>query len=136
MDPRPIDADPDSATAIVPSVPGSVPATRAFLVGMLRGWSVRPEAVDDAALLATELITNAVTHGEGAVTLAVEVDGDDLRVAVTDHGVGRPSPKEPTVDGEHGRGLWLVQAMSRDWGTTRHSSPDGTTVWFELSVVG
>lgn len=126
---------PHDATAMVPACAESVPATRAFLVALLRGWDISSDDVDDAALLVTELVTNAIEHGKGAVTVQLSVLSGVLHVAVTDHGAHIPHQLEADLDAEGGRGLWLVEAVAVAWGTTPLGTVTGKTVWFELRVV-
>ncbi|WP_019873589.1 SpoIIE family protein phosphatase [Sporichthya polymorpha] len=91
--------------------------------------------LDEALLLTTELVTNALVHGGTAVDLQVEVDDDRLRVEVSDRGDGRVlMGATPGDDREGGRGIWLVDALSSAWGT--RNSPAGKTVWFELGKPG
>lgn len=87
--------------------------------------------LDEALLLTTELVTNALVHGGTEVELVVEVEELRLKVEVSDRGDGRVlMATAPSEEREGGRGIWLVDALATVWGT-RHS-PDGKTVWFEL----
>lgn len=82
-------------------------------------------------LLASELITNAVRHGEGTVDVTLVRDGATLRIAVTDGGRGLPAPGAPGEGSVTGRGLLLVAALSDTWGV-EHPSGGGTCVWFTV----
>jgi anti-sigma regulatory factor (Ser/Thr protein kinase) len=85
------------------------------------------ERLDAAALLISELVTNAVLHGEGPIGLTIDVDGRGARFTVSDHGGGRPAVRDdPGPDG--GWGLRLVSQIARRWGV----EPGRTRVWFEL----
>ena len=86
-----------------------------------------PERLDAAVLLVSELVTNALVHGEGEILLELGMDGDVLRVEIGDRGRRAPHIREdPGADG--GWGLRLVEAMARRWGVR-----DGaTSVWFEI----
>ncbi len=88
--------------------------------------------VEDAALLVTELASNALRHGGPGVDLWVRpLAGGGLRVEVVDgHATALPVVRTPELDAEGGRGLLIVQALARDWGTDRLSA--GKCVWFEL----
>ena len=90
------------------------------------------DITETAALLTSELVTNAVTHGNGSPRLEIEVQSALLRVTVTDTGVGAPGRvvAAPLL-AETGRGLVLVDALSARWGTNP-VDPRGKSVWFEL----
>jgi anti-sigma regulatory factor (Ser/Thr protein kinase) len=89
--------------------------------------------LDEALLLTTELVTNALIHGGTEVELEVAVEGKTLRVQVSDRGDGRVLiPDIPSEEREGGRGIHLVDALASAWGT-RHSA-QGKTVWFELGT--
>ena len=86
---------------------------------------------DTAILVVSELVTNAVRHGQGKpVGLRVTNSAHELRVEVTD---GSPTParlREAGEVAESGRGLLLVSAVSKEWGV----SPDGTMTWCSLAI--
>ena len=100
-------------------------------------WAERTGCdADDAALLVTELASNALRHGGPGVDLWVRpCAGGGLRVELID---GRadalPRLRRPEADEEGGRGLLIVAALARDWGTGRLSA--GKCVWFELAPAG
>lgn len=84
----------------------------------------------DAALMASELVANAIVHGGPPVTLRLAVGEAGLRCEVTDRG-GRGSARTRAAgDAEHGRGLLIVAALASGHGLQR--TPGGTTAWFEL----
>ena len=89
--------------------------------------------LDDALLLVTELVANAVRHGEGPVTLALTRDHGRLRVEVTDASPRRPRPRDRGVEAESGRGLQIVDVLATRWGSEPAGSA-GKTVWFELDT--
>jgi anti-sigma regulatory factor (Ser/Thr protein kinase) len=88
------------------------------------------DLLDDAELLATELVNNAVVHALSDVTLSVSRRPAALRVEVTDVGPGMLLPSQPGTEATHGRGLMLVDTLSAAWGTA--ISDESKTVWFEL----
>ena len=100
---------------------------------MIRG--LRPllgaERTEDATLLVSELVTNAVRYGSGPVELHVEA-GEDRRgrFTISDAGGGEtPALRETGGSAGGGYGLHLVDRIADDWGVT-HASMH---VWFDLS---
>lgn len=108
----------------VPRTSTSPRVARRFVAGLLGDDS----RADDAALLVSELVTNAIQHAGSDAEIAVELDGRRLRVEVTDASPARPALREPTATG--GRGLRLVEALADRWGVTTRRG--GKVVWFEL----
>ncbi|WTW98798.1 ATP-binding protein [Streptomycetaceae bacterium NBC_01309] len=87
---------------------------------------------DDAVLLTSELVTNALRHATGAPELRISLSGNDLRLEVFDGGHGIPSPRTAEDRDTDGRGLWLVDRMATRWGFDR---AHGTkSVWCELAL--
>ncbi len=128
----PVEEGPLGAGVEVPDRLDSIPATRAFLTRLLDGWGVTSEVIDDASLLTSELMSNAVKHGLGVVNLRIEVNDGLLHVGV--HDDGQAAPVVCAADGSDsgGRGMWIVQSLSRDWGSDPDTVDPGKTVWFEL----
>ena len=105
---------------------------RRFVGESARG--LPPDLIGDAELLVSELVSNAVRHGRPEITLRVSLDPPLIGVAVHDDGaavpdteVVRPEPSAPS-----GRGLYLVDQVSSDWGVTPSDPPPGKTVWFRI----
>jgi anti-sigma regulatory factor (Ser/Thr protein kinase) len=134
MDDRPSGADaaPLDADVQVPDRPDSVPAARAFLTRLLDGWGVRAEVIDDASLLTSELMSNAVEHGSGVVNLEIEVKDGLLHVGVHDDGGEEPVVRDVSGSSTDGRGMWIVQSLAKNWGSESTEGASGKTVWFEL----
>ncbi len=114
----------------------SVRRARHWLVQTMEGW--RLEAGSDvAALVATELVTNAIRHGEGARHLELSLQEDLLRLSVSDRSPRSPRHAVPDRPGtglsEGGRGLVLIEALSAGWGY--QPCAGGKQVWCELRVV-
>src|SRR6266487_2888137 len=87
--------------------------------------------VDDVALLASELATNAVLHGARPIAVAVEAGGHRLRVEVSDAAPALPVELDLGPEIENGRGLAIVEAVADEWGAERVAG-DGKVVWAEL----
>ena len=87
----------------------------------------------DAELLVSELVTNALRHGRGEITVCARVDDDRLLVEVIDAGTGFASElRNADFDEVGGWGLDIVDEVSSRWGVY-----EGTThVWFELERSG
>jgi anti-sigma regulatory factor (Ser/Thr protein kinase) len=91
-----------------------------------------PRLVTNAALLVSELMTNAVKYGTGPIELRLQApEPGTLRCEVADHGAGfTPVARARPRTDVGGWGLYLVEALASSWGVR-----DGSThVWFELSA--
>ncbi|MGW0086242.1 ATP-binding SpoIIE family protein phosphatase [Streptomyces sp. NPDC003393] len=108
--------------------------TRERLRNWLAAWELS-ELADTAELLTSEVVTNALVHGDSDVNVHVRRYGTLLRVEVRD---SDPRPAEPVTlpraedQAEGGRGLLIVSALASAWGNS--PSGRGKTVWFELEV--
>ncbi|MCW5249385.1 MULTISPECIES: ATP-binding protein [unclassified Streptomyces] len=115
--------------------PGSPAQARRLTRDRLTGWAVGEDTRDTAALVVSELVTNAIVHTASAHIVCELHDDDDLvRIAVRDEGCapGRPQPSaDRQPEDEHGRGLLLVDALCEAWGAHEHGP--GLLVWAELT---
>lgn len=104
---------------------------RDFVRAALVDWGLA-SLVDTAMLLASEVVTNAVVHGQAPSTLRVERVGAGVHVSVTDagRGVAHRGPARPGVAGGHG--LSLVATLATRWGSGNVDA--GHEVWFDLQV--
>jgi anti-sigma regulatory factor (Ser/Thr protein kinase) len=102
---------------------------RGQLRELLDGSALRT-VLDEAQLLVTELVNNAVVHARSDVLVRVDEQPGALRVAVSDRGQGRWRRRPAPPDATSGRGLLLVEALADTWGTAIEG--DTKTVWFEL----
>jgi anti-sigma regulatory factor (Ser/Thr protein kinase) len=110
--------------------PRSAGEARRAVQASLSSWAV-DDFSDDAALLVTELVTNAVRHVGSEVEVSVVLRPDALRVEVSDFSpVGAVEAISASSDAEGGRGLAIVEGLASRWGVITHSA--GKTVWFEL----
>jgi anti-sigma regulatory factor (Ser/Thr protein kinase) len=90
---------------------------------------------DDVRLLVTELVTNAIRHGEGAsgVVMYLAESVGRVRIEVCDGGEGFGFSRAARPDGAvGGLGLRLLDLTADRWGI---AGDDGTCVWFELDLV-
>lgn len=110
-----------------------IPHARHWAGEQARAHGVGLRAVRTIELLATEAVTNAVVHGPTAGTVEVTVDerGPDLRVCVRDDGDAVPVLRDPVPGEIGGRGVLLIDRLSRAWGVQRHRG-GGKTVWFDI----
>jgi PAS domain S-box-containing protein len=110
--------------------PSSVATARHLVRELLNGVGL-DELVDDAMLLASELVTNAVIHAGSQVRVTGRVVSGVLRVEVTDASPHHPALRNYAETAGTGRGLALLVALVDHWGVT--PAHEGKTVWFELS---
>jgi serine phosphatase RsbU (regulator of sigma subunit)/anti-sigma regulatory factor (Ser/Thr protein kinase) len=96
----------------------SVAEARRFTRAKLQEWGAS-DLLDTAALIVSELVTNAVVHTGTAARLDLRLEARDLRVEVEDRHPGRMvpmAPVEPSEDLEHGRGLMITTSIASAWG--------------------
>jgi hypothetical protein len=103
---------------------------RRFVTDTLVAWS-RTDLVDDAAVIITELATNAILHARTGFTVTISCRADGaIRVAVRDASLQPPRLRRPAPFEGSGRGLGLVAAIAAGWGTD--VLRDGKVVWAQL----
>lgn len=134
----------------LPAEPSSVSCAREHVALVLTSLGLTSrELLDDAQLVTSELVTNAITatvacprgNGGGPVGAAVGkrvrvsayLSGTCLMLEFWDDGAGVPKQVSPGDDDVSGRGLRLVEALSRRWGYHR-PTPGEKIVWVELDV--
>jgi anti-sigma regulatory factor (Ser/Thr protein kinase) len=103
-----------------------------WLVNDLLRDLVDEDTRDTAALLTTELVSNAIRHTRDELVITVRLAGGRLRVGVSDSSHRRPQLVQVGGRDTSGRGLHLVDAMADRWGVDPDSRGLGKTVWFEL----
>lgn len=97
------------------------------------GPDVDRSVVEDAALVASELVTNAILHGGRSVKLAVRVvDGDELEISVADDLDAHPVRRAPDPARPGGVGLLIVESVGASWGTEQLVG--GKAVWCRLRL--
>ncbi|MEU5958902.1 SpoIIE family protein phosphatase [Streptomyces sp. NPDC047525] len=125
------------AAATFDPVGRSVATARSFVRDTLQGWGFT-DIVDDAVVLTSELVTNAVVHaGTAADVLCLRTE-DAVRIEVSDHYPEREIPLQQSAvnmgnpDREGGRGLQLCAALATRWGVDY--TPTQKQVWFQLDL--
>jgi serine/threonine-protein kinase RsbW len=110
--------------------PESVAEARAAVLQALP--ELGADRVNTVQLLISELVTNALRHGEAGEPVEVHASWNSkVRVEVTDYGEGfTPSPRDKPLEEPGGYGLVLVGSLADRWGV---ETEDCTTVWFELN---
>jgi anti-sigma regulatory factor (Ser/Thr protein kinase) len=126
----------EAGTTTFPPDLGNVAVARKWVRTAFPGYPV--DFVDNAELLTSEIVANAIRHGRGKVTLTLARKGHSQRFEVYDEG----SDTEPTIrvanvpDGlaEGGWGLQLLELLASSWDTI--CTPDGARlVWYELPLI-
>lgn len=115
----------------LPREPESAATARRLVRDALADWGLG-DLADDGALIASELVSNAVQHARrGSIRLVIgHLGGARVRIGVVDFSKVFPVRGSSGAEDESGRGLALVGELAADWGT--HPLPWGKQVWAEL----
>jgi anti-sigma regulatory factor (Ser/Thr protein kinase) len=122
---------------LLPTPPNSVAIARHRLAEELLAVGVLDTAIRDAALVLSELLSNAIRHARplhgSCLRVAWSVDGESIEVAVSDGGSPtRPRPAHASRSSLGGRGINIIEHLSSTWGVR---DDDGMlTVWAILSA--
>ena len=116
----------------LPARPDSVRAARHFVADAAGRAGFDPDVIDLAAVAASELVTNAVVHGRGPISVRTVLDPVSLRVEVQDTAADLPHRVDADRARDGGRGLAIVDAFSREWGCTVVRGASGKSVWFTM----
>lgn len=124
-----------SRTIRVPWSPSAVPEVRRAAVADLRARHVPAATVDEAEIVLSELVSNAVRHAralpDGTIRVHWTVTAGVIEVEVSDGGsdtIPRPAPLSALAPA--GRGLRIVRSLAHEWGVL--PDPRGNTVWASL----
>ena len=129
------------ASAAYQPEPSAAAAARRFVRRTLQSWDIAARTwdpdrlVDDAVLLTSELVTNAVVHAGTPLDVTCRLTSGELEVAVRDRHPARTLPDIPRTartSAERGRGLLLPSALASSWGVTY--ARIAKAVWFRMSL--
>ncbi|MGN6161368.1 MAG: ATP-binding protein [Marmoricola sp.] len=109
---------------------------RAAACAWAKGIGAGADVLASLELVVSELVTNALRHGEGDVTMTLRRSDNSLEVRIHDHGLGLPRTRAAGSRALGGRGLHLVETLSEKWGTTVSDVGRGKTVWAVIGPVG
>jgi hypothetical protein len=119
----------------LPATAESASVARWVVTDLLRNL-VDADTLDTAALLTTELVSNAIRQTREELVLTAGLADGRVRVGVADSSHRRPQLVQVGSRDTSGRGLHLVEAMSDRWGVEPDGRGLGKTVWFELDMPG
>lgn len=127
-----------TSIVLLPHAPASVAIARRHLSAELLASGVTESIVDDATVVVSELLSNALRHARplpsGQIRVAWNQLGDALEVSVSDGGAAtEPRRGRPTLSSLGGRGLGIVETLADCWGV-RHEADGGISVWAVLRV--
>ncbi|ERR1700678_1481014 len=112
--------------------PAAAAEARHQVKAVICAWAV-PVDESLAALLTSELVTNAIRHVPGRpAALVVSCGYGQLRVDVHDRSCVMPVLMDAAADAENGRGLMMVASLAADWGF--YPTPEGKAVYFTLAL--
>lgn len=115
----------------LPPEQASAAAARRFVREVCTNWGCE-HTLDEALVVVSELVTNAVVHAQSSCDLRISRRDGAVRIDVRDEGAGSPDPHVAAEEDEHGRGLFLISAMSRAWGVEPADDGVGKSIWAEL----
>lgn len=121
-----------TATAVLVCEAAAAGEARRLVVAECLAAGLTQDARDQAELLVSEVVTNAVLHGRSAVHLRVLATPALLRVEVGDDNSRRPSMVRPDAGALGGRGMAIVDLLATRWGVEEGGI--GKVVWFEITA--
>ncbi|MDT0269785.1 ATP-binding protein [Streptomyces sp. DSM 44915] len=130
-------SQPPGESFALPARDASVATARRRVRHQLYGWGLPSTTCDNAQLIVSELVTNAILHTQSSqVRCLLWSRGQTLRIEVADEGPGlvRRPPSSAPAEAEHGRGLLLLDALAARWGVISPDHWAGCTIWAELTA--
>jgi serine/threonine-protein kinase RsbW len=133
-------APPASDSMRMPHTAVAVSPARRRIRAELADLGLADEVLDDVEVVVSELLGNSVRHARpiagGILLLTWKVNAEDLVIKVTDGGGGRGvEQRELAPMADSGRGLQIVERLSRSWGVADHAG-GLRTVWATLPLSG
>ncbi|WP_347352175.1 ATP-binding protein [Intrasporangium sp.] len=125
----------DRRTVRIPWAPSAAPRVRRTLVEDLTDRGIDGEVINEAEIVVSELVANAVRHArplsDGSIRVHWKVRNGVVEVEVSDGGgPTAPKPSPRTTWGLSGRGLRIVRSLAHEWGVADDAA--GRTVWASL----
>lgn len=121
---------PREARQLLAGEPTSAAQARRFVAGVLHSWRMSDLADGDVLLLTSELVGNAIRHGEAPFTVIARYDGTVVRVEVGDGSPELPVRHQAAPEATGGRGVQIVSDVASAWGVVE--TVQGKRVWFEM----
>jgi anti-sigma regulatory factor (Ser/Thr protein kinase) len=124
-----------ASVVLLPCVPSSVAVARGRIAAELRAAGLPATAVADAALVTSELLSNAILHArplpDARIRVAWILSSSTVEVVVSDGGsTTRPRASRPSLSSIGGRGLGIVEHLASSWGV--RADERGSNVWAVL----
>ena len=118
-----------TVSAVLAPEPASARAAREMVGDACTDWGAEAQ-IPTAALVTSELVSNAVVHAGTLMEVSFSRCGGQLRLAVRDDNPRAPAPSVVGSEDSHGRGLLLIAALCTSWGVVPTST--GKVVWAVL----
>ncbi|MDT4980697.1 MAG: hypothetical protein QOG07_2576 [Pseudonocardiales bacterium] len=117
----------------LPASSRSAATARALVCAILPAWGLAPIA-EDAALVVSEMVANAVQHAPGSASHELEIvrRSRGVRIYISDGSPAVPVVAELSHSRPHGRGMRVIEELSSSWGSDEHHG--GKRVWVDLDV--
>jgi anti-sigma regulatory factor (Ser/Thr protein kinase) len=109
---------------------------------VLGAWQLPPDTIQTTVLLVSELVTNATAAAARTahaattppITQTLRLQPGQIVIEVTDPDPSPPVPQQPGPDAEAGRGLLLVDMLSKEWSYFHPPSSRGKTVYCVIAI--
>ena len=116
-----------TTTLELPRMAGSAGIAR--LIVTAHGSSLESEQLKNANVMVSELVSNAVRHGDGRIELTVQSGPEGVCASVHDEGTGTIATPDPRPE-RGGWGLFFVERLADSWGVAE----DDSRVWFRVGL--